>query len=313
MIGAGESPVADAGFGVVRDAQSLAFRALAARRRRPVGVHALADGHAHATLARGASHGGHRPAVPGAFQVVPDPRRRSFMDGAAVCGAKSVAGEPGRRGGCVAMVESLASRARQQGWTLGRRAAGAAATLAATRADAADRSGVGGVAAVGGARFSVWRGVVAGANGEATGPAIHVTSSRSAVAKTTKIKTPDPFTVDRQTPLRCGLRLDRLVERYLPVDELPFRKPFRQGALGIGDGKEEDRDHKTQQEQRQWGRSTSRPLACRFRLLSARTRRNTMAKQLPVKDSRNGSGIAIVAVRIRNFRCFRAVTVLIQA
>ena len=47
------------------------------RRRRPVGVHALADGDAHAALARGASHGGHRPAVPGAFQVVPDPGGRA--------------------------------------------------------------------------------------------------------------------------------------------------------------------------------------------------------------------------------------------
>ncbi len=193
---AGQSPTADAGFGVVRDAQSLAFRALAARRRRPVGVHALVDGHAHATLARGASHGGHRPAVPGPIQVVSDPGRRPFMDGAAVCGAKSVAGESGRSGRCLAMVESLASRPRQQGGTFGRRAAGAAATLAATRADAADRSGVGGVAAFGGARLSVWRGVVAGANGEAIGAAIHATSPRSAVANhrpRSRFKTPDPF------------------------------------------------------------------------------------------------------------------------
>ena len=104
-------------------------------------------------------------------------------------------------GRCVAMVESLASRPRQQGRAVGRRAGGAAATLAATRSDAADRSGVGGVAAIGGARFSVWRGVVAGADGEATGPAIHVTSAWSAVAKTINIKTPDPFTVTFPTPL----------------------------------------------------------------------------------------------------------------
>jgi putative ATP-dependent endonuclease of OLD family len=34
-----------------------------------------------------------------------------------------------------------------------------------------------------------------------------------------------------------------------------------------------------------------------------------MAKQLPAKDSPKGSGISVVAVRIRNFRCFRSVTV----
>ena len=51
------------------------FVALAARRRRPVGVHALVDGYAHATLARGTSHGRHGPAVPGPLQVVSRSRK----------------------------------------------------------------------------------------------------------------------------------------------------------------------------------------------------------------------------------------------
>jgi len=192
---AGEGPFADAGFGVVRDAQSLAFRALAARRRRLVGVHALVVGDAYATLARGAPHGRHGPAVPGAFQVVSDPRRQPFVGRASLCGAKSATGQSGPRGGRLAMVEPLASRARQQGWALGRRPVGVAASLASTHRDAANRSGIGGVASFGGARRALRRSVVADTNGEATGPAIHVASARSPVAETTriKIKTPDPF------------------------------------------------------------------------------------------------------------------------
>jgi hypothetical protein len=61
---------------------------------------------------------------------------------------------------------------------------GHAASLAATCRYAANRSRVGCVAAIGGARFSVWRGVVARADSEAIGAAIHITSARSAVAKT---------------------------------------------------------------------------------------------------------------------------------
>jgi len=192
---ASQSPFADAGFGVVHHAQSLAFRALAPWRWGPVGVHALVDGHAHATLARGAWHGRNRPAVPGPFQVVPDPGGRAFIGGAAVCGAKPVAGEDGRRGRCVAVVESLASSARRRGRTLGRWSAGDAATLAATRAISADRSGTGGVAAVGCAGGTVWRGVVAGTDGEATGAAIHATCSRPAVeitARGANLRLPTP-------------------------------------------------------------------------------------------------------------------------
>ncbi len=193
-------PAADAGFGVVRYVQSLAFRALAARRRRPVGIHAVADGHAHATLARCASHRGRGPVVPRPFQVVSDPRRRSFMDSAAVCGAKPVASESGRSGRCVAVVEPLASRPRQQGGTLGRRSAGAAGTLATARAIAADRSGVGGVAAFRGAWLSVWRSVLAAADGEAIGSAIDAPSPRPSVEITNRqsIKTPAPLFFDHR-------------------------------------------------------------------------------------------------------------------
>ena len=67
-------------------------------------------------------------------------------------------------------------------------------------------------------RFSVWRGVVAGADSEATAPAVHVTSARSAVAKTIKIKTPAPLRLPFQnnqnkdsrpfTPSPAGLLFD---------------------------------------------------------------------------------------------------------
>ena len=149
----------------------------------------MVDGHAHATLARGASHGGHRPAVPRSFQSFPIQEDDHLLT-VLRTGAKPLAGEYGRSGRGLAMVESLASRTRQQGGTFGRRPAGPAETLATPRSDTANRSGVGGVAAFGGAGFSLRRGVVAGANGEAIGFAIHFTPSRSALAKTTKIKTP---------------------------------------------------------------------------------------------------------------------------
>jgi hypothetical protein len=117
------------------------------------------------------------------------------MDGVAVCGAKPVASESGRSSRCVAVVESLASSSRQQGGPRGRRTGVAAGPLAAARAGAANRSGAGGIAAFGGARLSVRRGIVAAADGKAIGPAIHATSSRSPleIANRRHLKTPDPF------------------------------------------------------------------------------------------------------------------------
>ncbi len=166
------------------------------RRWRLVGVHALVDGHAYATLARGASHGGNRPVVPGTFQVVPDPRGRAFTDGAAVCGTEPLAGEHGGTGRGMAVVESVASGPRRRSATVGRRSVGAAARLAAARAVAADGGRVGGVAPFGGAGGAVWRGVVAGANGETIGVAIGVACPRSPVEYRVraKIKTPDTIT-----------------------------------------------------------------------------------------------------------------------
>ena len=181
---------------MVCHAQSLAFRAVASWRWRPVGVHVMVDGHAYATLARGPSDGRDWPTVPGPFQVVPHPRGRSSVGRAAICGAELVAGQPGAGGPCVAMVESLASRSRRQGGTSRRGPRGSFSTLATTRSISTNRSGTRGIAAVGGARRPVWRGIVAGTNGEATGVAIHVARSRSAVEITTPgidLKTPDPF------------------------------------------------------------------------------------------------------------------------
>ena len=128
-VGGGKETPAHAGAGLVRDVQPLALGALAAWGRRSVGVHAMADGYAHATLARGASHRGHRPSVPRAFQVVSDPRGRSSTGGAAVCGAKSSASESGGTGRRVAMVEPLASRSRHGGEYSGRGAGAFAARI----------------------------------------------------------------------------------------------------------------------------------------------------------------------------------------
>ena len=46
------------------------------------------DGHAYATLARGASHCGDGSAVPRTIQIVSDRRGRSSLDGAALCGTQ---------------------------------------------------------------------------------------------------------------------------------------------------------------------------------------------------------------------------------
>ena len=88
---ASQGPVADAGFGVVRHAHALALRPLAARRWRSIGVHAMVDGHAYPTLARGAPDLWNGGALSGAIQVVPDSRGRSFVYGAALCGTEPIA------------------------------------------------------------------------------------------------------------------------------------------------------------------------------------------------------------------------------
>ena len=72
-----------------------------------------------------------------------------------------------------------------------------APTLAAARANSANGNGTEGAATVGGSRRAAWRGVVAGANREATGPAIDMASPRPpvAVARQVNIKTPEPSTL----------------------------------------------------------------------------------------------------------------------
>ena len=77
------------------------------------------DGHAYATLARGASHRGDGSAVPRTFQVVSDRRGRSSVDGAALCGAQCAAREScrsvPRTGDGPAF--GAASGATRQSWT----------------------------------------------------------------------------------------------------------------------------------------------------------------------------------------------------
>ena len=107
---------------LVRDANPLAPRALAARRRRPLGVHALADGDAYPALARGAPHVRHGTLVPGTLQVVSDRRGRSPADGLAVCGTQSRCGRIWcalRRSGA-GRAFGIACRAAGPCWTRGR-------------------------------------------------------------------------------------------------------------------------------------------------------------------------------------------------
>ena len=96
---------------------------------------------------------------------------------------------PIRGGGRASGIASAATG--RDSWTTDRRRC---RTLAAARAIAADRSGVGGVAAFRSAWLSVWRGVVAAADGEAIGSAIDAPSPRPSMEITDRqrIKTPDP-------------------------------------------------------------------------------------------------------------------------
>lgn len=95
----------------------------------------------------------------------------------------------------MALVESLASSPRRRGGTGGRGSATAAARLATTRVIRADRRRTGIAAALGGPRRTVWRGVLAEADGEEIGPGIDAPPSRLAVEDRSVTKTPDPFIV----------------------------------------------------------------------------------------------------------------------
>ena len=148
----GEGATAHAFAGVVRAAEPLAFGAVAACRRRFVGVHALAERYAHAALARGAPHVGQGRVVPGTLQVLPDPGGPAPVDGVALCGAERLAREVGRIGGGVALVQPVASAQRRCRGVGGRGAGAVVAELAAACAVAADGGRAGGAAAIGGAR-----------------------------------------------------------------------------------------------------------------------------------------------------------------
>ena len=210
---ASQGPVADAGFGVVRHAQPLALRPLAARRWRSIGVHAMVDGHAYPTLARGASDLWDRRSVSGAIQVVPDSRGRSFVDGAALCGTEPIAGKSGAGGGGLAVVESLASRAWRRLRTFRRGSAADALGLAAPGAEPSKRRRARGVATIGGARRAVWRDHLAGTNGQATRLGVHASRSgsstesnvREGIPAVQRLPTPLNFLVDQVQQLCCPL------------------------------------------------------------------------------------------------------------
>ena len=53
-------------------------------------------------------------------------------------------------------------------------------------------------------RLYVWRGIVAGAGGEAPGPIVHLASAGPSVAETTEVKTPAPVTPPLYTCQRKG-------------------------------------------------------------------------------------------------------------
>ena len=132
------------------------------------------DGHAYATLARGASHCGDAAAVPRTLQVVSDRRGRSSVDGAVLCGAQRAPRKP--RPACrgLTLVQPLAPPPRR---CCSRRfGTGAlAGRLATARSVRGDGGGTGGTAAFGRARNTFWRGGMARAHGEVSGTGVHAT------------------------------------------------------------------------------------------------------------------------------------------
>jgi hypothetical protein len=135
-------------------------------------------------------------------------------------------------------VESLASSPRRRGGTGGRGSATAAATLATTRAIPADTRRTGIAAALGGPRRTVWRGVLAEADGEEIGPGIDAPPSRPAVEDRSVAKTPDPFIVPVLQFLgrnRIFSRLKSRRSRWLTlsrrVTERHLNSPFTGGKI----------------------------------------------------------------------------------
>jgi hypothetical protein len=94
---------------------------------------------------------------------------------------KGAAGEAGRGGRRLAVVESVASAPRRRGGPGRRRPGGAAAALAAARRGPTDRGGTRGIAAVGGPRGAVRPGRMAIADGKTPGAGIDLASPGPAV------------------------------------------------------------------------------------------------------------------------------------
>ena len=194
----GEGATAHAFAGVVRAAEPLAFGAVAACRRRFVGVHARASvthtqrwHAAHHTSGRGALYQGRFKSFP----IQEDQHLLTVLRYV----ERNALREVGRIGGGVALVQPVASAQRRCRGVGGRGAGAVVAELAAACAVAADGGRAGGAAAIGGARSALRRGVLAGGNGQATALGIDTSptwppeegSGRPRLPK--RFKTPDPF------------------------------------------------------------------------------------------------------------------------
>ena len=143
--GAGGSPRAvSVGYlRLLRDAQSLAFRAAANERRRVDQVPPLAGPHPHNALARSLSHLGDGALVPRPIQGFSAGRRRTFLHGGAVCGTQRITSRIGRPSRGLALVEPVAIRIgrRRVAIALGPLAASPTARLGGSRQRPANRSG----------------------------------------------------------------------------------------------------------------------------------------------------------------------------
>jgi len=155
---------------------TLALGTLASRRWGPIGLHGMADQHAHTALALGARDGWNGPFVPRAVQVVSDSGRRALLHRLSVRRAQRPACQPRHLGRAVALVELVAPSQPERSRDTCRLACPPRPDLAGLCHSSRDGGGMEGIAAERPGWHSLRRNSLAAGHGEASGIGIHVTS-----------------------------------------------------------------------------------------------------------------------------------------
>ena len=161
------------------DAEPLAFRALAATRRRSPRLHAASDQHARQAVEAASPRDRLRPSLSGAIQMLPGRNRRLLLPGRSLRGAKRVASQSGRASRIMALVEPVAthSRSSEVSYPLGM-ALAVPERLGAYRKSATVRSGIRGNAMLRESRAALRRSRLGRRNSQTTGPAKDTPATR---------------------------------------------------------------------------------------------------------------------------------------